>query len=319
MSDYTRLESFPNEIFHEIFDYLSLDNLYRSFKDLNQRINDILQSLNNRTLRIWSTDENKMNKFFSSTIVFLEINDEYNLNLNQYPKIHSLTYIYATNTQLQHFLQSNFFHQNLKYLNITSDDLSLVIEYIFSHQFLSLHQCILRNIDSLTTCPWRITPAACSISICSNEHLLPFILQSCPNLKRLQLSIFQYSNTSLSSIVFHSHLKHLSIEMTEPAWSIEIIQTLFLSIQVPQLISFRIRSYQPSIIPFDFHQLIDIFNQYIPNLQRFECDIYLSKGIEMMDLKSIRDLHAFLFIHLNFQYQFNETLRIYTSSYEEMK
>jgi len=107
--------------------------------------------------------------------------------------------------------------------------------------------------------------------------------------------------------------------MNEPAWTIETIQTLFLSIQVPHLLSFRIRSYEPSIIPFDFHELMNILTEHVPNLHQFECDILLSKDVEIMDLKSIRDLHAFLFIHLNFQYQFNGTLRIYTNSHEEIK
>ncbi|CAF5026481.1 unnamed protein product [Rotaria sp. Silwood1] len=319
MSDYTQLESFPNEIFIEIFDYLSLHDLYQAFQGLNQRINDILQSLNNRAIRLWSTDEKTeidMNKFFASTITSLDIKDEYDINLNQYPKINSLTYTYATENQLQHFLQSTFCHNHLKYLNITSDDLSLLVKYIFSHEFLSLNQCILRNIDSLRTCPWRITPSSCSITICNDEKLIPSILKSCPNLKRLSLFIFEYSNTSLSSLINHSHLKYLTIEMTQPAWTTQAIQILFSSIQTPCLISFRIVSCQASLIPFDFIHLIEIFNERLPNLQRFECDILLSKGVETMDLKTIRELHSFLFTNLKFEYQFNGVLRIYTASFE---
>jgi len=318
MSDYIQLESLPNEIFFEIFDYLSLYNLYQSFKGLNQRINDLLQSLNNRALQIWSTNKNdeiEMIRFFSSTIVSLDINDEYNINLNQFPKIYSLTYIYATDDQLQHFLQSKFCHKYLKYLNVTSDDLSLLIQYIYSNQFPSLHQCILRNIDSIPMCPWRITPSVCSITVCSDGNLIPFILKSCPNLKSLSLFIFQYSNIFSSSCIFHSNLKYLSIEMTQPAWSIEIIQTLFSSIQIPYLISFRILSYQLSFIPFDFVQLIQIFNEQLPNLHRFECDLLLSKRLEIMDLKMIRNLHAFLFNHLRLENQSDDILRIYTSNY----
>ncbi len=320
MSDYIQFECLPNEIFIEIFDYLSLNDLYQSFKDLNQRINDILQSLNNRAIQLWSTSENneiEMNKFFSSTIVSLDINDEYNINLNEFPRIHSLTYIYATDNQLEHFLDSKFCHQNLKYLNVTSDDLSLLIKYIFSNQFLSLHQCILRNVDSIPMCPWRITPSLCSITTCSDENLILFILKSCPNLKRLSLFIFQYNNTPLSSFIFHSHLKHLSIEMTEPGWTVEMIQSLFSSIQIPNLISFRIRSYQPSLIPFDFIQLIEIFNKQLPNLQRFECNIHLSKRMEIMDLKTIRNLHPFLFLHLKFENQSDDILKMYTTNYED--
>jgi hypothetical protein len=320
MSDYIQFESLPNEIFIEIFDYLSLNNLYQSFKGLNQRINNILQSLNNRAVQLWSTSENaeiEMNKFFSSTIVSLYINDEYNINLNEFPKIHSLTYIYAIDYQLEHFLESKFCHQNLKYLNVTSDDLSLLIKYIFSNQFLSLHQCILRNVDSIPMCPWRITPSISSITTCSDENLILFILKSCPNLKRLSLFIFQYTNTPSSSFIFHPHLKHLSIEITQPGWTIENIQSLFSSIQIPNLISFRIFSSQPSLLPFDFIQLIEIFNKQLPNLHRFQCDIHLSTRVEIMDLKSIRNLHPFLFLHLKFEKQSDDVLRVYTINDED--
>lgn len=315
-----RLESFPNEIFVEIFDYLSLDDLYQSFKGLNQRINFILQSLNNRAIRLWSTNEiNEIEKndFFSSTIGKLDINDEYNINLNQFPKMYSLTYAYATDHQIQHFLQSNFCHKNLKSLNVTSDDLSLLVKYIFENPFPSLQHCILRNIDSIQNCPWRINPSLSSITICNDENLIPFILKSCSNLKYLSLFIYQYSNIPPSSSIFHSHLKYLSIEMTQPGWTVEMIETLFLSIQIQSLISFRILSYQPSLIPFDFIQLIEILNKHLPNLHQFECDIYITKGLEIMELKFIRDLHEFLFKHIKFGHRYDGTLRIYTNNKED--
>jgi hypothetical protein len=57
LSDYEQFESFPNELLIKIFDYVSLDDLYQSFKGLNQRIDNILQSLNNRFLRLWSNND----------------------------------------------------------------------------------------------------------------------------------------------------------------------------------------------------------------------------------------------------------------------
>ncbi|CAF1125873.1 unnamed protein product [Rotaria sp. Silwood1] len=92
---------------------------------------------------------------------------------------------------------------------------------------------------------------------------------------------------------------------------------LFSSSQTPHLISFRIVFYQASLIPFDFIQLIDIFNERLANLKRFECDILLSKGVNTIDLKTIRELHSFLFTHLKFVTQFNGMLRIYTTDFED--
>lgn len=321
MSNYLRLESLPNEIFLELFDYLSLANLYQSFKGLNQRLNDVLQLVYNRSAQIWSTNENNeldMYKFFALSISSLNINDEYDVNLNQYARTRSLTYTYATENQLQHFLQSKCCHRNLKYLNVTSDDLSFLVKFIFSNQFASLNQCILRNIDSLTTCPWKITPSLHSVTVCSDENLIPSILKSCPNLKRLSLFIFHYSSIVSSLFIYHSNLKHLTLEMTEPAWTVQSIEALFSSIETPRLSSFRIFSYEPSLIPFDFVQLTNIFNERLPNLQRFECDIHIAKDVVTMSLKAIRDLHSILFNHLKFEYQFDGVLRIYTTNCEDV-
>lgn len=317
MRDYIQFESLPNEIFTEIFDYLSLDNLYQSFQGLNQRINSILQSLNNRVCRLWSTDkmnEIEMNNFFSTTIGLLAINDEYDINLNNYPKIHSLIYTYATEYQIQHLLQWKFSHENLKSLNVTSDDLSILIQYMFENSFPSLTQCILRNIDTISS-PWKISPSINSINICNNENLIPLILKSCPNLKYLSISIFEYSNKSSSLSIYHSNLKYLSIEMNQPGWTIEMIEILFLSIQTPCLQSFRVISHQSSFKPFDFSQLIEIFNQHLSNLHRFQCDILVSKTtVEIMELKAIRDLHQILFNHLHVECHSNDILRIYTNN-----
>ena len=319
MSDCLQLESFPNEIFFEIFNYFSLTELYRTFKDLNQRLNHLLQSLNNRALELWSTNENaahEMRQFFSPTIISLVINDDYNLHLNQYPKIRALTYIYATDDQLDHLVQSNFCHQTLKYLNVTSDDLSSFIEHIRFNQFSSLCQCTLRNIDSLFMSPWKINPTTRSISTCAADNLIPTILQSCPNLKSLSLSIYHYSNISLIAAITHRYLKDLSIELVGPAWTVEMIERLFSSIQIPHLISFQIRSYEPSAMPFDFNQLLSIFNTHLLNFERFECDLLFSQELEIIDVKSIQNLHPFLFTRIHLQYQYNGLRRIYTHHLE---
>lgn len=319
MDDGGQLECLPNEIILKIFNYFSLIELYQSFKDLSQRFNNLLQSLDNHALELWSSDEDaehEMHQFFSPTISALVINDDYNLRLHQYPKMCALTYIYATEDQLEHFLQSNFCHQNLKYLNITSDDLSSFVEYIRSNQFSSLRQCMLRNIDSLLIYPWKITPTARSVAICADENLIATILRSCSNLKHLSLAIFHYSKTPMIVPMSHSHLKDLSIEISEPAWTTEMIELLLSSIRIPHLISFRIRSYQSSTIPFDFNQLLTIFNRHLPNLKQFECDLYSSQRLEKNDVKSIRNLHPFLFTHIHVKYQYNGTWRIYTHCLE---
>ncbi|UJR14305.1 hypothetical protein I4U23_001299 [Adineta vaga] len=317
MSDFIRFESFPNEIFFEIFDYFSLHQLYYSFHGLNQRMNYLLQSINHCAVRLWPTDnknELELVEFFSPTIDTLIINDDFNINLNQYPKLNSLTYIYATDDQLQHFLQSESCHQHLTYLNITSDDLTSFMRYLFSNKFPCLQTCILRNIDSILKCPWRMEPSLSSITICDEKNLVPYILQSCPNLKRLSLAISRYSTIAPTLFISHQSLRHLSIEMIQPAWTIEAIKTLISSVELPYLISFGMHSYESSSDYFDFAQLTTIFHEQLPNLRRFHCNICVTEEVQIIDIKTIRNLHSSLFNSLKTKHEFFGIQTIYTSS-----
>lgn len=79
------------------------------------------------------------------------------------------------------------------------------------------------------------------------------------------LSIYHYSDTSLMAAITYPYWKDLSIEIIEPAWTVETIERSFLSIQI--------RSYELSIGSLDFNQLLTIFNRHSPNLERFECDL----------------------------------------------
>jgi hypothetical protein len=158
LSDYEQLELFPNEIFIEIFDYLSLDDLYQLFKGLNQRIDQILQSLNNRTLRLQSNYHGKkqihINRFFASNAFALNICGKYHFDFKHFPNLRSITYVDATHIQLQYLLQSTFCHEKMNYLNVKSDHLSFLVQYIFSNVFPSLRQYILHSIDNLRTFSW---------------------------------------------------------------------------------------------------------------------------------------------------------------------
>ena len=57
---------------------------------------------------------------------------------------------------------------------------------------------------------------------------------------------------------------------------------------------------------------MNIFHEQVPHLRRFECDIHLSKDVEIIDFKFLRDLHPFLFIHLKYVEQLDGLIRIYT-------
>ena len=283
-----RLEDLPNEILLGIIVHLSLYELYRSLNGLNQRLNDVIQSIHSRALRLRSSvvvEDRGIIEFFSGTVVALEIYDESQVNLADYSKIQSLTYTYATDHQLEHLLQFTCCHRRLVHLDITSDDLSILAHCMLPNQFPSLRRLILRNIDSILTCPWRLTPTVRSIYACSDENFIPSILCACPSLRHLSLFILEsWKNSSLTCIVHHPQLRDLTMEIVQPGWTVQSINSLFSSIETPHLSLFSIRCHQPSLLPFDFVQLADLFTQRVPHLDRFECDLQLSLSTTNIDL-----------------------------------
>jgi hypothetical protein len=61
-----RFENLPVEIFMEIFDYFTANQLYLSFSQLNSRIDSILKSLNNLILMVKDGFEPSVSSFFHS-------------------------------------------------------------------------------------------------------------------------------------------------------------------------------------------------------------------------------------------------------------
>ena len=187
------------------------------------------------------------------------------------------------------------------------------MKYLFSNQFSSLRSCTIRNIDSMTKSPWRISPSLSSIITCDQKNLLPHILQSCPKLERLSIAIHRYSTTDSTSFVSGQYLTHLSIEIIQPAWTIVAIKRLCSSIHLPHLTFFRICSHESSVNDFDFAQLIPVFQNKLPQLQQFQCDILFAKEAQIADIKTIRNLHPSLFKLLELECQIGGVRRIYTS------
>ena len=310
-----QLEDLPNEILLGTFAYLSLHELNGSLRGLNQHLDDLIQSIYGRTLRVRASDaaeDMDIMAFFASTVVALEIYDESQVNLPDYSKMQSLAYTYATDHQLKHLLQSSCCHSRLVHLDITSDDLSPLVNCMLPNQFPSLRRLVLRNIDSIPSCPWRLTPSLSSIDTCSDESFVPSILLACPILKRLSLFIFQ-SWTYLSSIcTVHQHLQYLTIEIVQPGWTVQMIDTLFSSIQTPRLNSFSIRCHHPSLLPFDFLDLAYVLTRRVPCLHRFECDLQLIVSLTNIDLETIGTIHPALFSRLQLNYLSYELVRVHT-------
>jgi hypothetical protein len=74
MNQSSHLEIFPDELFLELFSYISPRDLYYSWNGLNRRINGILRSVRISFDLIDNIDENyRILKYFSRQIVYIHL------------------------------------------------------------------------------------------------------------------------------------------------------------------------------------------------------------------------------------------------------
>ncbi|CAF1690945.1 unnamed protein product, partial [Adineta ricciae] len=85
-----QFEHLANEILITIFDYVSVQDLYRSFWGLNQRLNDLLQSLNKLSVKIENNDLSLI-ETLADRIIRLEVDIPDGVNWSLFPNLRSLT------------------------------------------------------------------------------------------------------------------------------------------------------------------------------------------------------------------------------------
>ncbi|CAF2679031.1 unnamed protein product [Rotaria sp. Silwood2] len=244
----TILEHLPDEIFFEIFEYIPMKNLYRSFSRLNYRINSILGSIQPR-LALQYLKPNEIHDpsviFFANYIRKLSIWHSNSLNLINFSNIRSLELEHPTIKQLNEIRPHTI--PQLEYLRINNNNTRLpgnvfyeLCHSIFSGEFSHLHTCILNNVQF--DCQWSLLSCKLrSIQVnVKNCQDLSYLLNICPELIRLKVMLddeyfhFHYSNISQT-------LCRLDLYLRINNWSCEELESLliimpnlkYLSIETP--------------------------------------------------------------------------------------
>ncbi|CAF3457699.1 unnamed protein product, partial [Rotaria sp. Silwood2] len=88
----TTMESLPNEILIDLYQYFDGREVYKIFYNLNSRFNSLLQSLSHLSLYFQSPFDNIIdyNMILSSQIYTLNIYSKQNIKFNQFLNIHRL-------------------------------------------------------------------------------------------------------------------------------------------------------------------------------------------------------------------------------------
>ena len=311
MSNYIpyRFEDLPNEIFLEIFGYMKLHDLIRSFYNLNIRFNTILFSSNIHLHILYPDDleENNLDQKFLANFILnqrfisrLRLSSEKNL-FNQkfinFSHIRSLILDTPTSSLIELITSKTF--PRLEYLRIgylsNKTQLSKFHQNIFSNQFPYLSKCSLDNLNDQEQ--WTGSPAIYSLGIWSdNPHTIVHrVLVALINLRSLHLFLtwkVTHQNLDKQIIFQHSNLKILKLHLNG-LWTLEKLDSFFAYIPTVKILSLYSSYFDSHMISFswDFRQLAFIFLSRLPYLSYFDCEFIFQKD-KLCDITDISSLHS---------------------------
>ncbi|UJR32271.1 hypothetical protein I4U23_019736 [Adineta vaga] len=273
-----RLEHLPNELLIEIFKYLDARRLYRSFSNLNTRFNTLLQSLTDLCLIIWSLKDDAYDYLFASRVRTLVVHFDVIYTLSQYMNVRHLVLFHSKHEQISQIMNEGFHLETISLISPRCFYTTFGFhEMIFSNQFPSLKSCYLTNVYSpsleVRQLSWSQSPFLRSLRISSHDSLVHVaILNACPNLSSLSLSLFQLDHTPLH-IKPHQNLKKLQFIMNNLLWPSDetIFDTFFYTMPCLERLTIQRSIALPEIIDkyLHFDWLSKIIFRHLSYLKKF--------------------------------------------------
>jgi hypothetical protein len=278
-----RFELLPNEILIILFEYFVGRDLFRSFFNLNIRLNNLLRSLNHLSHIISKNDEIK-NEIFICYIRNLIIEDAMNIDLTRFRNIRCLILIDATYEQIKQ-LDNDIFpclkHLSIRNLHLSrSNDLSDICNKIFSQDLSHLQSCYLLNKTIISRTQQWIEMSSLRILEVGFINLFVYksILSSCPNLYSLKLITFIETEIP-SQLKSHLNIRRLILKNDYffQSWDNRIIKT-YLSC-LPNLEQLRMYRHifssniKNRLMNYDW--CASLINSYLPSLRRFNFHLHV--------------------------------------------
>ncbi len=284
----TRLEDFPNELLFSIFEYMDVVDLYYGFWELNQRFNQLLQSLKNLSSTI-EKDESKLISLFGHQIIRLVIDTSLDVDFSQFPYLHSLILNQMTRNHLQQ-IQSKLMPY-LTYLSTLFDDkyfiASQLIRQIFSPALSSLHYVNLRCLYVPILEGFQSYSLHSIIFHCTSLIMVQYILDSSPNLSTLHVFIDENKYNifaQVPSIINHPLKRFILIDHYSILCA-NNIDTLLACMPNLQRIKLSFNCDIP------FLHFVRILVKQLPYLNRFHCHIEEAPNDDTANIEILRKIH----------------------------
>jgi len=289
MSDYLTFEHLPNEILHELFEYLDTYELYRIFSRLNSRFNLLIKNFQYLQITLNSSEDidHPINRYFLPKISTLIINhskqffDPIKLN---FPSIRCLILCRPARVQWDSIQPIVFPNLQRLYLinSVFAYHTEQLCRFIFSNEFIYLHTCSLPFVSYEENNQWIGAPTLRAVQVnLWDIRVYQQILDSCPNLIRLKIEFIGGHNQEKLSITTdsdkqHSTLRYLSFR-SSIAITCELIDSILFFVPNLQRFSLNAICQRPSYVPMD--TLASIFQDRTPKLSRIKIDITLPESL----------------------------------------
>jgi hypothetical protein len=281
---HSTLEIFPDELFFEIFEYIPINDLYRAFSGLNQRLNHILKNLSNLFAE-WTTnfDDRIINRF-SSCISRLVVWRGGYLNLNRFTKLRSLKLALPSIEQCNEIQAS----LTLEHLHIESSINSNTITHQLSILFLTnafprLRTC---RIDEIKFEKENFGQIPTLYSLITRTQYPGRLLTLCPMLIRLRLNLKENIPEQFS-LNQHFNLRHLELGIYSTEINLSTIE-IILSL-TPNLIRLIVDGpcNPPAQNKIDISSLAPVFIRHLTKLRFIRISLPLNNN--QLDLKEIEN------------------------------
>ncbi|CAF3540596.1 unnamed protein product [Rotaria sp. Silwood1] len=285
----SNMESLPNEILMDLYQYFDGQELYNTFYNLNSRFNSLVQSLSHLSLYYQSSFNNIINYniIFSSHIYTLNIYTKQNIKFNQFFNVHRFIIWFPTDEQIFQINSKSFPY--LEYLSISyslvKPSIYSLYQIIFSNGFPLLKSCLLSGQElPIDTIIWN---QSLNIQYLNITSISPNILNACPNLYYLNLVLPTLCNISKNFNIYFN-LKRMKLILTSIVWfeNEKNFEILFSSMpNIERLSLHKLFSIINSIdLLLNYDWLSTIISHYLPLLKQFTYYIYI---FNLLDIDQI--------------------------------
>lgn len=275
-------EDLPNEIFHELFEYFNIYELYRTFTRLNCRLDSLIKDFRFLQIIFHSLDdiEQPVHRYFFPKISTLIVNHSkpfFDPIKSILPSIRCLILCKPTREQWNG-IQPDLFPslQRLYLINsVFVYQTEQLCRLIFSDRFARLSMCSLPFIAYEEQYQWTSSPTLQLLTISVWDiRVYKQILFSCRNLIRMKIQITGGTNPQQLAMSDtdekHSNLRSLTLRSVKSITCELIDSMLFFVPNLTQLM-LDVTDQRTSYIPLS--RLARIFHDRIPLLNHLKMDI----------------------------------------------